>query len=158
MLAQDHAITSPEARARLFLPSLPPDLLHYIFTCIHLADIIAIRQTCSILAGIGLDHLLDQVALAYHRKSFEALLDITKHPTLSKRVEALNFQADRLRFLPRQQWERHRLDLAPPADLAAEFPTIDVEHGFTERAACHLARAGRRYKQSIQQRKDSVPP
>ena len=96
MLAKDNAITSPEARARLLLPSLPPELLHGIFTYIDLADIIAIRQSCSILADIGLDHLLDQVALVYHKKSFQALLDVAEHPTLSKRVTSPNFQADRL--------------------------------------------------------------
>lgn len=50
---------------------------HFIFQHLEdLEDVITARQTCSLLASVGAEYLLEEVAVAYYRDKFNALLAI----------------------------------------------------------------------------------
>lgn len=64
--------------------TLPPELLHVIFSQLPIEDILALRTSCSIFASVGLDYFEDEIPLVFHRDKFRALTEIAEHPKLSK--------------------------------------------------------------------------
>jgi len=91
------------------LQTLPPELLHKIFSNLETrAQLVAMRQTCSLLASIGLDHFNDEVSLVFHRERFRAITEIAAHPKLSKYMRSLFYMADRSRLIEFEKWDRQR--------------------------------------------------
>lgn len=66
------------------------------------------RQTCSLLVSIGLDHFSDEVSLVFHRDRFRAITEIAAHPKLSKRMRSLFYMADRNKLVEFEQWDMER--------------------------------------------------
>jgi hypothetical protein len=66
------------------------------------------RETCSLLASIGLDHFNDEVSLVYHRDRFQAITEIAAHPKLAKHMRSLFYMADRNKLLDFETWDMER--------------------------------------------------
>lgn len=63
------------------LQTLPPELLHKIFSNLESrVQLVAMLETCSSLASIGIDHFNDEVSLVFHRDRFRAITEIAAHP------------------------------------------------------------------------------
>lgn len=92
------------------LLELPPELLHRIFSFLEDGpDISAARATCSLLAVVGADYLLEMIPLVWKSQRMQRLFDIAHHPVLSQRVRSLYFQADRLKpGMTFKEWDRIR--------------------------------------------------
>jgi hypothetical protein len=91
------------------LTTLPPELLHKIVSYLDSrVQLVAMRETCSLLASIGLDHFNDEVSLVYHRKRFRAITEIAAHPKLSKRMRSLFYMADRNKLMDFEEWDTKR--------------------------------------------------
>lgn len=91
------------------LQTLPPELLHKIFSNLEsLVQLVAMRETCSLLASIGLDHFNDEVSLVFHRDRFRAITEIAAHPKLSKHMRSLFYMADRNKLLDFEKWDIER--------------------------------------------------
>jgi len=76
---------------------LPAELIHSIYSYLDKGSITSCRLTCSRLGSTGAEHLLETAHLVYTLDRFEKLDAIYNHPIISKRVETLYYQADRLR-------------------------------------------------------------
>lgn len=89
-----------EALKRITPPhhKLPPELLHNILHHLSSKDVKALRQTCTTMAFIGLEHIGTKVPLVSRRASFRSLTDMVKHPALSRRITSLLYMCDRLNF------------------------------------------------------------
>jgi len=81
--------------SRPIFQTLPPELLHVIFSELTLKDILAVRTICSIFASVGLDYLEDEIPLMFHRDEFRALTEIAEHPKLSNKMRSLFYVTDR---------------------------------------------------------------
>ena len=91
------------------LQTLPPQLLHKIFSYLDSrVQLVAMRETCSLLASIGLDHFNDEVSLVYHRDRFQAITEIAAHPKLAKHMRSLFYMADRSKLLDFEKWDMQR--------------------------------------------------
>jgi len=49
--------------------------------------------------------MLKEVVLVYHRQKFDNLVEIAKHPVISKRVQSLLFMGDRFKPLVDQEYD-----------------------------------------------------
>lgn len=120
-----------------------------------LEDVIAARQTCSLLASVRAEYLLEEVAVAYHRDKFNALLAIADHPVMAKKVQSLHFQADRFKpGVTYEEWDKQRPDPAPPG---IEEAIKEDDHGTSERAQRFIVRAYERSWREKRQRIKRVP-
>jgi len=99
--------------SRPIFQTLPPELLHVIFSELYIEDILEIRKTCSVFAAVGLDHLGDKVPLMFHRDKFKALKDIAEHRKLSKQVRSLFYIGDRCKLQDYETWDKERPDPQP---------------------------------------------
>jgi hypothetical protein len=91
------------------LTTLPPELLHKIFSYLDSrVQVVAMRETCSLLASIGLDHFNDEVSLVYHRDRFRAVTEIAAHPKLSKHMRSLFYMADRNKLVDFEKRDMER--------------------------------------------------
>lgn len=78
------------------LDGLAVELLHNIFSHLDLEGVLAARATCSLLAAVGSDHVLENEVLAYyHIDKSRQLTEIAKHPTFFKRITSFYLQGDR---------------------------------------------------------------
>lgn len=116
--------TSPSGSLLL---SLPPELLHQVFSELPLGDVHATRKTCVLLGTIGLDYLCDEIALIYHPDSFKALTQIANYPRYSKRVRALFYIIDRCKLASFDEWDADRRD-PKPAPWAADAPSREGDN------------------------------
>jgi hypothetical protein len=66
---------------------------------------VAMRDTCSLLADIGLDHFNDEVSLIFHCDRFQAITEIAAHPKLSKHMRSLFYMADRNNLVDCEKWD-----------------------------------------------------
>ena len=99
------------------LMTLPPELLHKIFSYLDSrVQLVAMRETCSLLASIRLDHFNDEVSLVYHRNRFRAITKIAAHPKLSKHMRSLFYMADRHKLMEFEKW-----------DMARPYPELSDE-------------------------------
>lgn len=99
--------------SRPVFQTLPPELLHVIFSQLDIEDILAIRTTCAIFASVGLDYVGDEIPLVFHRDKFKALTDIAEHPKLSKQMCSLFHMVDRVKLQNFEEWDSSRPDLEP---------------------------------------------
>jgi len=91
------------------LQTLPPELLHKIFSYLDSrVQLVAMRETCSLLASIGLDHFNDEVSLVYHRDRFRAITEVAAHPKLAKHMRSLFYMANRKKLLDFEKWDMER--------------------------------------------------
>ena len=88
--------------------TLPPELLHVIFSQLPIEDILALRTSCSIFASVGLDYFEDEIPLVFHRDKFRALTEIAEHPKLSKQMRSLFYVVDRCKVKSFERWDRCR--------------------------------------------------
>jgi hypothetical protein len=93
--------------------TLPPELLHVIFSQLPIEDILALRTSCSIFASVGLDYFEDEIPLVFHRDKFRALTEIAEHPKLSKQMRSLFYVVDRCKLKSFERWDRCRPDPHP---------------------------------------------
>lgn len=139
--------------SRPIFQTLPPELLHVIFSELDLKDILAIRTTCSVFASVGLDYLEDEIPLMFHRGKFRALTEIAEHPKLSKKMRSLFYVVDRCQLAPYPEWDRRRPDPEPNAkweyDRDAKF--------YTERDFRASFRDGEKHYLECRKRKAAVP-
>ncbi|TGO22213.1 hypothetical protein BPAE_0177g00070 [Botrytis paeoniae] len=76
---------------------LPIEMIQAI--CKHLPqkDIVTFRLMSSVCAAAGMDRLVEKTYVMFTRESFEKLLNISKHPGMSKRVMAIHYDPLRMR-------------------------------------------------------------
>ncbi|GAB7331703.1 hypothetical protein MBLNU13_g03684t1 [Cladosporium sp. NU13] len=133
--------------------TLPPELLHVIFSKLSIEDILALRTSCSVLASVGLDHLEDEIPLVFHRDKFKALTEIAKHPKLSKQMRSLFYVVDRCKVQSFEKWDHCRPDPHPEDqedyDRDAKF--------YTERDFRACAREGKKDFYKFLKRMAAVP-
>lgn len=138
--------------SRPIFQTLPPELLHVIFSELCFEDILAIRKTCSIFASIGLDYLGDEIPLVYHRDKFKALTEIAEHPKLSKQMRSLFFVSDRRTLQTFKEWDSSRPDPQP------EMKDYDRDEKFyTERDVRACMREGKKDFYRFLKRMAAVP-
>ena len=142
-----------KAPSRPIFQTLPPELLHSIFSSLSIEDILAIRTTCSVFASVGLDYLGDEVPLVFHRAKFKALTEIAEHPKLSKQIRSLYYVFDRCKHEDYKQWDRGRPDPHPEERLE-----IDSDEKFyTKRDFRRCIREGRKEAMEWHKRITNVP-
>lgn len=71
-------------------------------------DIARLRLVCKRFADIGNYHLLSEAHLFFKSSQFEQLRQISEHPTISKKVDTLFYEADTLEgYGSMQEWREH---------------------------------------------------
>ena len=133
--------------------TLPPELLHVIFSQLPIEKILALRTSCSIFASVGVDYLEDEIPLVFHRDKFTALTEIAEHPKLSKQMRSLFYVVDRCKLKSFEKWDRYRPDPHPEEqddyDRDAKF--------YTERDFRACAREGKKDFLKFLKRMAAVP-
>lgn len=133
--------------------TLPPELLHVIFSKLSIEDILALRTSCSVLASVGLDHLEDEIPSVFHRDKFKALTEIAEHPKLSKQMRSLFYVVNRCKVQSFEKWDHCRPDPHPEDqedyDRDAKF--------YTERDFRACAREGKKDFYKFLKRMAAVP-
>jgi hypothetical protein len=99
--------------SRPILLTMPPEMLHIIFSELQIQDILRIRETCSLLAAVALDFRGDDVNLTFHRNQFRDLIRIAAHPKFSKQMRSLFYVGDRCKLRPFEVWRKLRPDPRP---------------------------------------------
>lgn len=106
--------TSTDIPPKPLFQTLPPELIHLIFSYIDETEaFLALRKTCSLFASVGLDHFPPEIPLVFHRDKFKALTEIATHPKLSKQMRSLFYVVDRCRQVKYETWDSHRPDPEP---------------------------------------------
>ncbi|TEY74833.1 hypothetical protein BOTCAL_0069g00300 [Botryotinia calthae] len=84
---------------------LPIEMIHAI--CKHLLykDIINFRLVSNICAAAGMDRLVEEIYVIFTRESFEKLLNISKHPGMSKRVAAIHYDPLRMKAVSQDHYK-----------------------------------------------------
>lgn len=142
-----------EPPTRPIFQTLPPELLHLIFSALGLRDVKALRTTCSVFAAVGVDYLTDEVPLVFHRDKFKALTEIAKHPRLSKHLRSLFYVFDRCRLVNYETWDIQRPDPRPWEEEEWDM----TARTYTNRDIRTFERASnKRWSQELQ-RRASVP-
>ena len=98
-----------EAPPALPLHRLPVEIISLIFEQLTgtRQDIARLRLVCKLFAEIGNLYLLDEVHLFNKSSQFDQLRQISEHPTISKKVETLFYEADILTKYDRMQdWKK----------------------------------------------------
>jgi hypothetical protein len=99
--------------SRPILLTMPPEMLHIIFSELQIQDVLRIRETCSLLAAVALDYQGDNVNLTFHRDQFRDLIRIAAHPKFSKQMRSLFYVGDRCKLRPFKVWKKMRPDPRP---------------------------------------------
>ncbi|KAK5119600.1 hypothetical protein LTR85_007429 [Meristemomyces frigidus] len=108
------------------LERLPAELLHRIFSFLEVSDVTAARATCSLLAAVGGDYILEEVAVIFQRDRFRRLLAIAHHPVFAQRVKALFFQGDRFSSDPcYDEWDDSRSDPNTDGRMTDDLPGVE---------------------------------
>lgn len=101
------------------LLDLPVELVHNIMETLPPASLAALRLTCSALAVLGIEHLVEDTFLVYKLDCFARLDKISAHPVVSKTIKSLHYQADRLRSRSHfADWNKERFVLVSKEDRA----------------------------------------
>lgn len=110
--------------------TLPPELLHLIFSKLSIEDVLALRTSCSIFASVGLDYFEDEIPLVFHRDKFRALTEIAGHPKLSKQMRSLFYVVDRCQIQSFEQWDHCRPDPHPEETAYDRDAELHTERDF----------------------------
>ena len=90
------------------MQSLPPEIIHIIFSHLRPEYVTKVRLVCQRFAHIGLSHLRRSYNLRFHPRSFKRLLEISQHPIVSQHVESLHYEANHIvTSISREGWEEH---------------------------------------------------
>lgn len=128
---------SPRMASTAFpLNRLPIEIIHMVFEQLtrgyQQRDIACLRLVCKRFADIGNYHLLSEVHLFFKSSQFEQLRQISEHPTISKKVNTLFYEADTMEgYGSMQVWKENICvpgwyknlspgDLHPPPPTASE--------------------------------------
>ena len=84
---------------------LPPELIHLVFAYLKPTEAAAFRWAGRIVAEIGLQYLAPTAYLALEEESYDRLLAIAEHPTVSKYVVKLVYEKEGLGFIDRNQFD-----------------------------------------------------
>lgn len=100
-----HTSPTETEPAKFPLSRLPVELVHMICTYLTPTQVASIRTVSSTIAAVGLQYLATTVTLTLKEKSFDRLLEISRHPVISKYVYSLHYEHDFLTQFNRAQWE-----------------------------------------------------
>lgn len=94
------------------LSRLPNEIIHMVFKQLtrryQQRDIASLRLVCKRFADIGNYYLLSEAHLFVKSSQFELLRQISEHPTISKKVDTLFYEADTLPdYGSMQDWKTH---------------------------------------------------
>lgn len=94
------------------LTQLPNEIIHMVFEQLtrryQQRDIARLRLVCKRFAEIGNYFLLSEAHLFFKSSQFEQLRQISEHPTISKNVNTLFYEADTLEdYGSMQHWREH---------------------------------------------------
>ncbi|KAA8564943.1 hypothetical protein EYC84_010713 [Monilinia fructicola] len=94
--SQEHTKTDAMMSVKLndndrpsLVDTLPPELIREVCGYLHRGDIQRFRLTCKTCAAAGIQVLVCVLVLVYTKESFGKLLNISKHPELSKYVRLI---------------------------------------------------------------------
>ncbi|TGO19093.1 hypothetical protein BTUL_0006g01300 [Botrytis tulipae] len=76
---------------------LPIEMIQTICKYLPIEDILNFRLMSNVCAAAGIDRLAQNIYVIFTRESFEKLLNISKHPRMSKRVLAIHYDPLRMR-------------------------------------------------------------
>lgn len=144
-----------QKQSSCLLLDLPLELLHVIFDVMEKKTILSARETCSTLADIGSEYLLDEVITVYKRDRLQRLLSIAQHSKVSKSVRSIYWQSDRLKepALSFEKWNKIRTVARPWAEynIYHEIPLLHDEtlDPTTERSQRAFKRAHQRYDRNM---------
>jgi hypothetical protein len=77
------------------LSRLPIEVVSIVYSFLPVHDIAQVRLTCKDCAKIGERHLVRDLHLMFHAKSFQNILNISLHPVLSKYVTSILLRVPR---------------------------------------------------------------
>ena len=87
---------------------LPNEILHQIFSLLHLREVANLRLACKAFSTIGLQYLAATIHLIFKPSSFEHLRQISEHPVLSQNVHTLFYEADSLEDVySMKEWKKN---------------------------------------------------
>ena len=90
----------PRPSAPFTLSQLPNEILHMVFEQLTRRhpqrDVARLRLVCKLFADIGNYYLLSEAHLFFKSCKFQQLRQISEHPTISKKVDSLFYEADML--------------------------------------------------------------
>ncbi|KAF7883464.1 uncharacterized protein EAF02_005384 [Botrytis sinoallii] len=76
---------------------LPIEMIQTVCKYLPIKDILNFRLMSNVCAAGGIDRLAKNIYVIFTRESFEKLLNISKHPRMSKRVLAIHYDPLRMR-------------------------------------------------------------
>ena len=108
-----------------------------VFTYLKPTEAAAVRWAGRVVAEIGLQYLAPTVYLTLKEESYDRLLAIAGHPTVSKYVVELDYKTEGLRPMAREDFDRmiRRTGVIPQRNDSSERPD-----------SCASARAWRAYQ------------
>lgn len=122
------AVLPPKPRS--YLDRLSPEILHLICEELSEDDMPALRLQCKYLCEIATRRFLRSVHVRFKKTSIESLLELSKHPILSRNVETVMYEPNMVEKKPREKWEEdtkvialsHRVSHvpSPPKESASE--------------------------------------
>ncbi|KAL8780224.1 MAG: hypothetical protein Q9213_006569 [Squamulea squamosa] len=88
------------------IDQLPVEIISEICENVSEVDIPSLRLTSRLLAEVATPFLLDEIHLVFKPDSFQRLLEISRHPVISRAVTSLLYEIDSLAtFETRSDWE-----------------------------------------------------
>ncbi|KAF6219989.1 hypothetical protein HO133_003814 [Letharia lupina] len=116
---------------------LPAELIHMVFTYLKPTEAAGFRWAGRVVAEIGLQYLAPTAYLTLKEESYDRLLAIAGHPTVSKYVVELDYETEGLRPMAREDFDRmiRRTGVIPQRNDSSERPD-----------SCASARAWRAYQ------------
>lgn len=109
------------------IDQIPTEIVARICENVPAVDVLNVRLTSRFLSNVANPFLLDEIHLIFKRDSFQRLLDISRHPVISRAVTKLLYEFGSLpTFEDRRGWESRIID-----PMSAE-----ILRRFARRGAC----------------------
>ena len=97
---------------------LPAEIVDMVCQLVQQDDIANLRLTSRFLNDVATPYLLKHLEVTFNRSSFDRVLEISKHPIISKHITGLIYEPNSLAAISRGEWEAY----LPACDPTQTYP------------------------------------
>lgn len=116
----------PNASSTCYIERLPPEVANLICYPIDEEDVPNLRLVSKFWNNVATPFLPGKVNLIFKPESFQRLLDISRHPVISKQITSLYYEPNTLdEYTTQKAWEENIFDSNYLKDLEA-YPSPDA--------------------------------
>lgn len=110
----------PNSGSTCYIDRLPPEIASSICYHINDEDVPKLRLVSNFWNNIATTFLPKDVNLVFRPDSFQRLLNISRHPVISKQITSLYYEPNTLNeYITQESWERNIIDPIQKEDIGA---------------------------------------